>query len=220
MTITNRLAVGAMVAAAMTATVVGCSNPATSTSSASATTTAHSASASNRPLATSAVPQSPKREPDGPLALIDTTIAAQGDTTVHPGGPPVRFTVTMVNNGPDIGAVGMVVSLGHCSCSPPGAAMMPPGSMHMLDAQSNAWVEVPYDTEGTGMDYITQNLVPPFPLTHGQTVTYQLEMALDTDPDHSVQAGKGGINVTPTDPSDPMRYGFRYAKFLPITVAP
>jgi hypothetical protein len=219
MTITNRLAVGAMIAAAMTATVVGCSNPGTSTNSASATSTAHSTSASNEPLATSTVPRSPQPQPPGPLDPIDTTIAAQGDTTVQPGGPPLRFTVTMVNNGPDIAEVGMVVSLGHCSCGLGGAAMMPPGSMHMLDPQSNAWVEVPYDTEGTGMDYITETLVPPFPLTHGQTVTYQLEMALDADPDHSVKAGKGGINVTPTVPSDPMRYGFRYAKFLPISVA-
>jgi hypothetical protein len=112
------------------------------------------------------------------------------------------------------------VSLGHCSCGRGGAAMMPAGSMRMLDAQTNEWVEVPYDIEGTGMDYITENLVPPFPLAHGATVTYQLEMALDADPDHSVPAGKGGINVTPTDPADPMRYGFRYAKFFSITVEP
>jgi hypothetical protein len=45
-------------------------------------------------------------------------------------------------------------------------------------------------------------------------------MALDADPDHYVHAGKGGINVTPTEPSDPMRYGFRYTKHLPITVEP
>jgi hypothetical protein len=36
--------------------------------------------------------------------------------------------------------------------------------------------------------------------------------------DPNVKAGMGGINVTPTVPSDPMRYGFRYAKFLPIAV--
>ena len=53
----------------------------------------------------------------------------------------------------------MVVSLGHCSCGPPGAGMMANGSMRMLDPQTNAWVTVPYDREGTGMDYITGNLV-------------------------------------------------------------
>ncbi|HVQ48708.1 MAG TPA: hypothetical protein VMS92_01570 [Mycobacterium sp.] len=216
MVISSRIAVGTMAAAAMIATVVGCSNPGAPTSS-GPETTLQSTSASVRPSATSAVPHSPPK-PD--LGRIDVTIAALGNTTVRPGGPPMRFAVTLVNNGPDIAAVGMVVSLGHCSCSPPGAAMMPAGSMRMLDPQTNTWVEVPYDAEGTGMDYITQNLVPPFPLTHGQTVEYQLEMALDADQDSTVKEGKGGINVTPTDPADPMRYGFRYAKFLPITVEP
>lgn len=219
MVITNRIAAGTMVAAAMIAAVVGCSNPGTPTSS-STPATPRSTSTASQPLATSAVPHSPKPQPPGPLDPIDVSIAAQGDTTVRPGGAPMRFTVTLVNNGPDVAEVGMVVSLGHCSCGLGGAAMMPSGSMRMLDPRTDAWVDVPYDTEGTGMDYITQNLVPPFPLTHGQTVTYQLEMALDADPDHSVRAGKGGINVTPTVPDDPMRYGFRYAKFLPITVEP
>ena len=49
--------------------------------------------------------------------------------------------------------------------------MMADGSMRMLDPQTNAWVTVIYVREGTGMDYITQNLVPPFPLDHGQIVT-------------------------------------------------
>jgi hypothetical protein len=218
MTITSRMSVAAMIAAATIAAVVGCSNHGTSTSSGPVTSTPESTSASTRPAATSAVPPSSTGVPNGLLDHIDVTIAAEGNTTVRPGGPPMRFTVTFVNNGPDIPAVGMVVSLGHCSCGLGGAAMMPSGSMRMLDAQTNEWVDVEYDTEGTGMDYITQNLVPPFPLTHGQTVSYQLEMALDADPDHSVKAGTGGIDVTPTVPSDPMRYGFRYAKFLPITV--
>jgi hypothetical protein len=218
---TNRIAVGAMIAAAAIAAVVGCSNPGAPASSGSATAPAHSTSVASQPLATtSAVPLSPKPQPPGPLDPIDVSIAAQGDTIVRPGGPPLRFTVTFVNNGPDIPAVGMVVSLGHCSCGRGGAAMMPAGSMHMLDTRTNEWAEVPYDREGTGMDYITENLVPPFPLAHGETVSYQLEMSLDADADRSVPAGEGGINVTPTDPADPMRYGFRYAKYLSITVEP
>ena len=61
----------------------------------------------------------------------------------------------------------------------------------MLDAQTNDWVNVPYVREGTGMDYITANLVPPFPLSHGQTVTYQLEMQLDADQHFNVTDGQG-----------------------------
>jgi hypothetical protein len=230
MDINRRMAVAAMVAAATIAAVAGCSSTSaplssgTTTSPGPATTsqavTSQAPSATSRPWATSHAPQAPKPKPDSPVSSIDVSITAEGSTTVQPGGPPIRFNVTMVNNGADLDSVGMVVSMGHCSCSPGGAAMMPNGSMHMLDPQTNAWVSVPYVTEGTGMDYISANLVPPFPLAHDQTVSYQLEMQLDTDHDGSVKKGKSAINVTPTDPADPMRDGFRYAKSLPITVEP
>jgi hypothetical protein len=217
----GRMVVGALIAAATVAAVAGCSNAGTPTSSGPATTP-QSTVPSSWAAATSATPQAPKPEPAGSFDRVDVAIAAQGTTTVRPVGPPVRFTVTVVNNGPDIAAVALVVSLGHCSCTQPGpgAAMMPEGSMRMLDPQTNAWVDVPYDTEGSGMDYISESLVAPFPLAHGQTVAYQLEMALDADQDSTVNDGKSRINVTPTDPTDPTRYGFRYVKSLPITVEP
>ena len=82
--------------------------------------------------------------------------------------------------------------------------MMAEGSMRMLDPQTNEWVQVPYVREGTGMDYITANLVPPFPLSHGQTVTYQLEMAVDAEQDMTVTNGETSIGVTLTDPDNPM----------------
>jgi hypothetical protein len=134
------------------------------------------------------------------------------------GGAPMRFTVTLVNDGPDVPGVGLVVSMGHCSCGYPGASMMIRGTMRRLDPQTNEWVKAPYVRQGTGMDFITANLVPPFPLTHGQTVSYQLEMQLDADQDHATN-GEGGIEVTLADPDNPME-GKRLGKgaFLPITV--
>jgi hypothetical protein len=68
------------------------------------------------------------------------------------------------------------------------------------------------------MDFITANLVPSFPLKHGQTVSYQLEMQLDPDQDY-ITDGQGGIEVTLADPDDPME-GDRLGKgaFLPINV--
>jgi hypothetical protein len=219
MFINSRMAVAAMVAAATIAAVAGCSNPGTPSSSGPATTP-QSTSASSRPSVTSAVPQAPKLESDPSVSGVDITIAAQGGATVRPGGPPLRFNVTLVNTAADIAQLGMVVSLGHCSCAPTGARMMPAGSMRLLDPQTNAWVTVPYVSEGTGMDYIYENLVPPFPLAHGQTVTYQLEMQLNADQKFTVEKGKSAIDVTPTDPTDPARDGFRYAKSLPITVEP
>ena len=74
----------------------------------------------------------------------------------------------------------------------------------MLDPQTNEWVQVPYVREGTGMDYITANLVPPFPLGHGQTATYEIEMAVDAEQDMTVTNGETSIGVTLTDPDNPM----------------
>ncbi|RDH74607.1 hypothetical protein DVS77_30610 [Mycolicibacterium moriokaense] len=150
---------------------------------------------------------------------VDITVVPEGDTTVKLGGPPLRFSVTLVNNGPDIAKAGLVVSLGHCSCGPPGASMMAEGTMHMLDRQTNEWVDVPYVREGTGMDYITQNLVPPFPLRHGQTVTYQLEMALNAEQGATITDGETSIGATLTNADNPMEgEPFGMGSYHPITV--
>ena len=67
--------------------------------------------------------------------------------------------------------VGMVVSLGHCSCNPTGPGMMPGGSMSMLDADTNTWLAVPYVRERTSTDVLAKTLVEPFVLEQGQTIT-------------------------------------------------
>jgi hypothetical protein len=215
MILKNRLPVAAAIAATTIATVVGCSHS-TPTSSGTSTT-AQPTPTSIQPAATSTAEKAPSSGPQL-AADIDATITAEGSTDIKVGGPPMRFAVTLVNNGPDVAQVGLVVSLGHCSCGPGGARMMAKGTMQRLDPQTNTWVEAPYVREGTGMDYITANLVPPFPLNHGQTVSYQLEMKLDAEQYH-ITNGEGGIEVTLADPVDPME-GQRLGKgaFLPITV--
>jgi hypothetical protein len=77
-------------------------------------------------------------------------------------------------------------------------------------------VQAPYVRQGTGMDFILANL---FPLSHGQTVSYQLEMQLDADQSFPVTNGDGGIDVSMADPDNPIE-GDRLGKgsFLPITV--
>lgn len=125
---------------------------------------------------------------------IDATIAAEDAAPLRPGGDPLRFTVTLTNTtADDIPDVGLVVSLGHCSCGRPGASMMPSGTMRMRDPQTNAWTDVPYVREGTGADVLGRTLVPPFVLGQGQTLTYDLEMRLDPDP--AVTAGTSQVNV-------------------------
>jgi hypothetical protein len=200
------MTVVATIGAAMVAVAVGCSN-ADAPHASPATSTAPPVSASSQ----TASPATAKP--------VDVTVAPEGETTVRPGGPPIRFRVTLVNNGADIAKVGMVASLGHCSCGPPGARMMAEGSMRMLDPQTDEWVTVPYVREGTGMDYITEDLLPPFALSHGQTVTYRLEMAVDAEQDMTVTNGETSIGVTLTNPDDPME-GPRLGggSYHPITV--
>jgi hypothetical protein len=202
----RHMTVVATIGAAMVAVAVGCSN-ADAPNASPATSTAPPVSASSQTASpATAMP-------------VDVTVAPEGETTVRLGGPPIRFRVTLVNNGADIAKVGMVVSLGHCSCGPPGASMMAMGSMRMLDPQSDEWVTVPYVREGTGMDYITENLVPPFPLSRGQTVTYRLEMAVDAEQDMTVTNGETSIGVTLTEPDDPMEgHRFGGGSYHPITV--
>jgi hypothetical protein len=191
----SRMTVAAMFGAATIAGVVACSHAGTPASSGTTTTTQ---------AVSSALPQAPASQTEASAGGINASITPEGDTTVRPGGPPMRFSVTLQNAGDDVAAVGMVVSLGHCSCGPPGASPMESGSMRMRDTQTNAWVTAPYVREGTGMDYILGNLVKPFPLSHGQTVTYQLEMQLDADQPFTVTKGESSINVTLTDPDNPM----------------
>ena len=190
-------------------------------SSSGPTTAGQSASTSNQPQVTTSAPQAPGTQANGSAGGIDVTIAAQDPTTVRPGGAPMRFSVALVNTTTiDIAQVGMVVSLGHCSCNSSGARMMPAGSMRMLNPDTNTWVPVPYDREGGGTDYINQTLVPPFVLNRGQTVTYQLELQLDTNQDFAVGSGKSAVNVTMTDVTTHKAIGVRPTASLPIAVEP
>ena len=131
------------------------------------------------------------------------------------------FNVTLVNTTTaDIPQVGMVVSLGHCSCSPPGARMMPAGSMQMLDPNTKAWVTVPYVAEGTGTDFLSQTLVPPFVLAQGQTITYQLQLQVNADQNFTVSQGTSAIDVTMTNVTTNTAIGVSPTASLPITVQP
>lgn len=207
----------ALCIAAAAMILAGCSNAGAPTAYDISTTTRPAAVPGQ--AATPSVTKNPQPQSDTGIH-VDAAITAQGGTTVRPGGPSMRFSVTLVNDGADISEVGMVVSLGHCSCSPsPGPKMMPAGSMRMLDPQSNTWVAVPYVSEGTGMDYLNRYLVPPFPLTHGQTITYQLEMQVDADDEARIASGESAVNVTLTDPATSRVRPGGHAS-LPITVEP
>jgi hypothetical protein len=91
--------------------------------------------------------------------------------------------------------------------------MMPAGTMRMLNQQTNAWADVPYVREGTGGDFLGRTLAPPFVLEQGQTVSYDLEMRLDANPD--VTVGTSQVNVFVKTPAETGT-----AASLPISVEP
>jgi hypothetical protein len=207
----------AALVAATAGVLAGCATPG---QPAGATLVGQSPSARAVPASFNApVPMSPG--PGGSADGIDFTMVAPDSTTVRPGGPPMRYSVTLVNTtANDIAQVGMVVSLSHCSCGTPGLQMMPQGSMRMLDPNTNAWVAVPYDREGGGMDFILETLVPPFDLKHGETVTYQLEMRMKADQGFTVNKGGGAIHVTRTNVATHQAIGISPTASLRISVEP
>lgn len=158
---------------------------------------------------------------EGSANGIDVAITSQDATTTRPGAAPMRFTVTLVNTtATDYPHVGLVVSLGRCSCNPAGIGMMLSGSMHMLAPGTDNWQEVPYVAEGAGTDFLTRPLVPPFALDHGQTTTYQLELQLDANQATAVRTGESAVHVTMTDGATNTALGATPTASLPITIEP
>jgi hypothetical protein len=140
-----------MITVAPLVALAGCAHSA-KTSSSGTSSSGSVASATGSP-AISIGPSSPSNpaplpQAHGSAGAIDVTVAAEDPTVLRPGGEPMRFSVKLANTAttPTV-QVGMVVSLGHCSCGQPGAQMMLPGTMQMLDPDTKAWVAVPYVRE-------------------------------------------------------------------------
>ena len=214
-----------LVGAALAVSLAGCSNSGTTTSSttptaSTTTTTATSASPSSSSATTSASP-APQATTKGSAGGIDVTITAPGPTAVRPGGAPMPFSVTLLNTTTaSIAQLGMVVSLGHCSCNPSGIAMMPAGTMQLQSSDTNAWVTVPYVAEGTGTDFLAQPLLAPLTLNQGQTITYQLQLQLNPNQNFTVNQGASAVDVTMTNINTNAPIGASPTASLPITVGP
>jgi hypothetical protein len=218
-----------LVGVALAVSVAGCAKPGTttgsttpsaSTTATSGTSTSQTASPSSSP-ATTSTSVAPQATTKGSAGGIDVTISAPGPTAVRPGGAPMPFIVTLVNTTTaSISQLGMVVSLGHCSCNPSGAAMMPAGTMQLQSAETNAWVTVPYVAEGPGTDFLGQPLLAPLTLAQGQTVTYQLQLQLNQNQNFTVNQGASAVDVTMTNITTNAPIGASPTATLPITVGP
>lgn len=150
---------------------------------------------------------------------ITVTVAAQGSTTLTPGGPAIDFEVTLHNNtSTDLAQVGMVVSLGHCSCIP--STLMPAGTMTVLDPRFSGWRAAPYDTEGFGTDFLLRTAVPSLEINAGQTDVFKFQLMLNPTQSFQVVSGTSSVNVTMTDAANNQQLGPSPTASLPISVAP
>lgn len=220
MVFTPRPIVAACVGAAAVWMLAGCTNgdhSSAQTSSPPTSFVSASTSAVDQPSHHPAAGRQVVGTADG----VDITITSTGRTTVRPGGPPLPFSVTLVNTTTtDYAQVGLVVSLGHCSCNPSGIRMMPDGTMSMFDPGTNAWLTVPYVAEGSGTDFLARTVVPQFTLTHGQALTYRFRLRVNANQAYTVGPGDSAVHVTMTSGAGNTPVGPSPTASLPITVQP
>jgi hypothetical protein len=219
----SRTVLGALAAILLLA---GCSGPARQDQPVAPTATASSTTAA---APTSVAPPPPTTPTSVTVTGTATMGGAQGDISVQisgggeplfPGGAALPLTVTVTNTGPEaVTQIGVVVSLGHCSCTTHPQKMMATGSMEMLDPATGTWSAVPYVREAGGTDFLGQPVVPAFDLAAGSTVTYRLRIRLDAEQQYPVTGGAAKVNVTITDPETARSGSAATAVSLPITVA-
>jgi hypothetical protein len=179
------------------AVALATSSPASSPVAAPATAAATPAvtwSPAATAAASSAAPSTPAAQPQGALTAKVTII--NGKSGLVPGGPAVRFRVTVTNGSPrTYSNVLPLVSLGHCSCT--ANTMFPAGSLQERESTTNVWLPIPYDVEGLGTDYLKVSepggiqLISP-----GGVASFEYRVALNPATGAQLTRGTGAIDVT------------------------
>jgi len=159
---------------------------------AAATAPAAAGSASTAPA--TPAPASPAAQPPG--ALTATVTILDGGSGLVPGGPAVRFRVTVTNRSAQTYSNLLpLVSLGHCSCT--ANTLFPAGKLQERESTSNVWQTIPYDVEGFGTDYLQVNepggiqLISP-----GGVATFEYRVALKPATSAQVTRGQAALDVT------------------------
>src|SRR5690349_11686923 len=101
MKLNRRAPLACAVGAAMLVAVAGCSQTAAPAGSGPTSVTPSTSTSARQAATSSTVPHVPA-SPTAAPKRVDVTITPDGDTTVRLGGPPMRFSVTLVNEGPDL----------------------------------------------------------------------------------------------------------------------
>lgn len=167
--------------------------PAALSTAATATPAPATPSAASTPPATP-VPASPAAQPPGALTA-KVTILGAGSGLV-PGGPAVRFRVTVTNRSAQTYSnVLPLVSLGHCTCT--ASTLFPAGSLQERESTTSIWQTIPYDVEGFGGDYLKvtdpggiQEISP------GGVASFEYRVALKPATSAQVTTGQGALDVT------------------------
>lgn len=167
------------------------SSPATLPTAATATQVAATPSAASTAPATP-VPASPA----GPGALTATVKILGAGSSLVPGGPAVRFRVTVTNRSAQTYSnVLPLVSLGHCTCT--ASTLFPAGSLLERESTTNIWQAIPYVVEGFGTDYLKvaepggiQEISP------GGVASFEYRVALKPVTSAQVTTGQAALDVT------------------------
>jgi hypothetical protein len=167
------------------------SRPATPPPAATPTATMPSAAAA---AAASTAPASPAAQPEGALSATVTILG--GGSGLVPGGPAVRFRVTVTNKSAQTYSNLLpLVSLGHCTCTK--NTLFPAGTLQERESTSNVWQTLPYDVEGFGTDYLKADepggiqLISP-----GGVATFEYRVALKPATSVQVTRGQATLDVT------------------------
>jgi hypothetical protein len=155
--------------------------------------------------------------PTGTTPFTGQVTAVSG-TTAGPGGSAVQFSVSVTNDfASEVSGVGLVVSLGHCSCIQSPVPTAPAGTLQIWDTTTSSWQPVFYDVEGSGTDVETMQAVPNLDLAPGQTVTYKFQLSLAASQPVAVSAGTFDIDASIGYGSSGAPLGIQFAD-LPINV--
>ncbi len=134
--------------------------------------------------------------PTGSAGSVTAVISGLGAHPVlTPGGAALVFEVSVHNgSGQTYQDIQPLVSMGHCSCSPGGASMMPSGTLRLWNTGTGSWQTIPYDAEGTGADFGYVNQIPGVELAAGASETFKYQVAL-AKTTHPLTSGSGTIDV-------------------------
>lgn len=112
-----------------------------------------------------------------------------------PGGPALVFEVSVHNGtGRAYQDIQPLISMGHCSCSPGGASMMPNGTLQLWNSGTGSWQSIPYDAQSTGADFGYVNQIPGVTLAAGASETFKYQVALSKTT-RALTAGSGTVDV-------------------------